>query len=136
MNIHSLFPDIQNQKLRFVLALGANLAVTAVCLMYSGGAAGMWAMMITVRLLLFMLDLWACTRLWQIITLGVLHIAATYCVERQTTWLYLKYISNDSETAAVGEIGAIVGVVLAVITAVALAAVFILKNRQERKTLL
>ena len=120
-------------KLRFVLALGANLAVTAVCLLYPSGAAAVWITMIAIRILLFTLDLWACTRLWQIITLGVLHIAATYCVEQQTTWLYLEYISghNDTEGAAVGEIGAIVGAVLAALTAAALIAVFVYRKKGQ-----
>ena len=139
MNIHSLrFPDIPNQKLRFVIALGANLAVLSLCLL-AGMNIPSFLLMPFARILLFMLDLWACTRLWQIVTLGVLHIAATFCMERQSEWLYKKRLIETAVTDPEGEgvmrIALIVGTTLATIAAIALITVFIYKKRKERKAL-
>ena len=126
-----------NYKLRFILALGANLAALSLCVLGGIGVAP-YFMMTCLRILLCALDLWACKRLWQIVTLGVLHIAVTYCTERQMSWLYdtrfyEQYGFYDGEGAGIGVLATTVGVILASLSAVVIIVVFIFKKKQERK---
>ena len=95
----------------FSLALTANLALLLVCLFWRGGAPIVFPLMALLHILLFLLNNIAGKRWWQVLVLGLTHIAATFCVHQQAGWLYLHFISDDVEGRMIFRLACSVGLV-------------------------
>ena len=95
----------------FWLAVAANVLSLAICALYAGGAPLEMALMPCLHILLFLLNMKAAKKWWQVIVLGLLHIAVTFCIHQQSSWLYFHYISDDEETWYIGAVECSVGVV-------------------------
>ena len=94
----------------FWLAVVANMTALSVCALYAGGAPLEIAIMPCLHILLFLLNMKAAKKWWQIIVLSILHIAVTFCIPQQSSWLYFHYIVDDVEGRAIAWLECIVGV--------------------------
>ncbi len=120
------------QKWLFPLACAANLALLSVCLLYRGGAPITMAMMPPLHILLFLLNMKASKQWWQVIALGVGHIAVTFCVLQQSSWLSFHYIADDAEGRIVALLECIVGVGLTTVLLIVSLIWFAMKQRKSR----
>ena len=120
------------QKWLFPLACAANLALLSICLLYRGGAPLEMALMPPLHILLFLLNMRASKRWWHVIVLGVLHIAVTFCVLQQSSWLYFHYIVDDAEGRAIAWLECVIGVGLATVLLIVSLVWFAMKQRKIR----
>ena len=120
------------QKWLFPLACAANLALLSICLLYRGGAPLEMALMPPLHILLFLLNMRASKRWWHVIVLGVLHIAVTFCVLQQSSWLYFRYIVDDVEGRAIAWLECVIGVGLTTVLLIVSLVWFAMKQRKIR----
>ena len=120
------------QKWLFPLACAANLALLSICLLYRGGAPLEMALMPPLHILLFLLNMRASKRWWHVIVLGVLHIAVTFCVLQQSSWLYFRYIVDDVEGRAIAWLECVIGVGLTTVLLIVSLGWFAMKQRKIR----
>ena len=120
------------QKWLFPLACAANLALLSICLLYRGGAPLIMALMPPLHILLFLLNMRASKRWWHVIVLGVLHIAVTFCVLQQSSWLYFRYIVDDVEGRAIAWLECVIGVGLTTVLLIVSLVWFAMKQRKIR----
>ena len=120
------------QKWLFPLACAANLALLSICLLYRGGAPLEIALMPPLHILLFLLNMRASKRWWHVIVLGVLHIAVTFCVLQQSSWLYFRYIVDDVEGRAIAWLECVIGVGLTTVLLIVSLVWFAMKQRKIR----
>ncbi len=122
------------QKWLFPLACAANLALLSVCLLYRGGAPLIIALMPPLHILLFLLNMRASKRWWQVISLGVMHVAVTFCALQQSSWLYFHYIVDDVVGRAIAWLECVIGVGLTTVLLIVSLIWFAAKQRQRRVT--
>ena len=122
------------QKRLFSLACVANLALLSICLLYRGGAPLIMALMPPLHILLFLLNMRASKRWWQVISLGVMHIAVTFCTLQQSSWLYFHYIVDDAEGRAIAWLECVIGVSLTTVLLIVSLIWFAVKQRKSRVT--
>ena len=120
------------QKWLFPLACAANLALLSICLLYRGGAPLEMALMPPLHILLFLLNMRASKRWWHVIVLGVMHIAVTFCVLQQSSWLYFRYIVDDVEGRAIAWLECVIGVGLTTVLLIVSLVWFAMKQRKIR----
>ena len=94
---------------QFPAALAANLSMAAVCLLWRHGVSTVWPVLVVLHIVLFVVNVWAGRKWWQVISLWVVHIAVTYCVHKQTYWMYGTYIADGADSAVVEWLGLHVG---------------------------
>lgn len=116
-------------RIAFPLALAANAALVCLCLLYRRGAMLLYAILVLLHILLFLLNGAVARSKLQLILLGLIHIAATVCTHQQFGWLYLHNVCDDVEGKAIVMLGTWVG---AVWTAVLLAASMLRFNRRQK----
>ena len=121
-----------DRKRLFPLACAANLALLSICLLYRGGAPLEMALMPPLHILLFLLNMRASKRWWHVIVLGVLHIAVTFCVLQQSSWLYFRYIVDDVEGRAIAWLECVIGVGLTTVLLIVSLVWFAMKQRKIR----
>ena len=122
-----------NKDRWFSLAVAANLLSLAVCALYAGGGPLTMALMPCLHILLFWLNMKG-TKTWgQAILLGLLHIAVTFCIHQQSSWLYFRYIVDDAEGRMVALLECTVGVTWTGILFIASLIWFGLKQRNVQK---
>ena len=122
------------KKCLFPLACTANLALLSVCLLYRGGGPLIMVLMPPLHILLFLLNMRASKRWWQVISLGVLHIAVTFCTLQQSSWLYFHYIVDDAEGRAIAWLECVIGVGLTTVLLIVALIWFAAKQRKSRVT--
>ena len=123
---------MKNNRL-FTVAVIANLSLLFLIFFYRLGAPFLFPALFAAHIGLFFLNLKACKRLWQIITLGITQAAVTFCVYRQSIGLYLRYIADDPEGRLLGVMGCVVGVVIsAILSGILLVRFIILRYVAER----
>ena len=120
------------QKWLFPLACAANLALLSICLLYRGGAPLEMALMPPLHILLFLLNVRESKRWWHVIVLGVMHIAVTFCVLQQSSWLYFRYIVDDVEGRAIAWLECVIGVGLTTVLLIVSLVWFAMKQRKIR----
>ena len=121
-----------DQKWLFPLTCAANLALLSVCLLYRGGTPLIMVLMPPLHILLFLLNMRASKRWWHVIVLGVLHIAVTFCVLQQSSWLYFRYIVDDVEGRAIAWLECVIGVGLTTVLLIVSLVWFAMKQRKIR----
>ncbi len=123
-----------DQKWLFPLTCAANLALLSVCLLYRGGTPLIMVLMPPLHILLFLLNMRASKRWWQVISLGVLHIAVTFCSLQQSSWLYFHYIVDDVEGRAIAWLEYVIGVGLTTVLLIVSLIWFAAKQPKRRVT--
>ena len=68
----------------------------------------------------------------QVISPGVLHIAATFCTLQQSSWLYFHYIVDDAEGRAIAWLECVIGVGLTTVLLIVSLVWFAMKQRKIR----
>lgn len=111
------------------MALAANAAPVCLCLLYRRGAMLLYAILVLLHILLFLLNGAVARTKLQLILLGLIHIAATVCTHQQFGWLYLHHVCDDAEGRAIIMLGTWVG---AIWTTVLLAASMLRFNRRQK----
>ena len=90
-------------------------------------------LMTCLHILLFWLNMKG-TKTWgQAILLGLLHMAVTFCIHQQSSWLYFHYIADDAEGRAVALLECTVGVAWTGILFIASLIWFGIKQRKARE---
>ena len=98
-------------KVLFILALVANVAPLGLYFFYRGGAMLLYPVFAVIHILLFLLNQAATKNKFQLVLLGLIHIAVTFCVHQQVGWMYLHYVFDDVEGRAIISLGTMVGVI-------------------------
>ena len=122
------------QKWLFPLACAANLALLSVCLLYRVGGMLIMVLMPPLHVLLFLLNMKASKQWWQVIVLGIMHIAVTYCVLQQSSWLYFHFIVDDAEGRAIAWLECVIGVGLTAVLLIVSLIWFAAKQRKNGVT--
>ena len=117
------------KKWLFPLAIAANIALLAVCLLYRMGGPAIYSLFVFLHILLFLLNFKAGKSWWQIILLGVIHILATYCAHRQEAWLYFHYVADDAEGRAIAWLACTIGTSWTIILLIASLVLFGVRQR-------
>ena len=124
---------ILNRDRWFFLAIAANLLTLSVCALYAGGGPLTVALMPCLHILLFCLNMKG-TKTWgQAILLGLLHMAVTFCIHQQSSWLYFYYIADDAEGRMVALLECTIGVAWTGILFIASLIWFGIKQRKAQE---
>lgn len=92
-------------KFLFLLSLAANVAPLSLCLLYRGGGSLLYPVFAVIHILLFLLNRTTAKTKFQVILLGLIHIAVTICTHQQVGWLYLHYVFDDVEGRGIVMLG-------------------------------
>ena len=122
------------QRLLFLAALAGNLSMLAVTALWRGGAPAIFAILPHLHFVLFWLNLRVSKGWWQLILLNTVHVAATYCVHQQWSWLYFRYICDDVEGRMVAALGLLVGMGMTVILFIGTAIAYTVRQRRTKTT--
>lgn len=115
-------------KIVFLLALAANVAPLSLCLFYRRGALLLYPLFAVIHILLFLLNRTAAKTKFQVILLGLIHIAVTICTHQQEGWLYLHYVCDDVVGRTIIALGTWVG---AIWTTILLVVSIVIYNRKQ-----
>ena len=115
------------------MALAANAALVCLCLLYRRGAMLLYAILVLLHILLFLLNGAVARSKFQLILLGLIHIAATVCTHQQFGWLYLHNVCDDVEGKAIVMLGTWVGEVWTAVLLVVSVLTFNLKQKAAKQ---
>ncbi len=118
------------QRLRFLAVLAGNLSILTVTALWRDGAPAIFAILPALHFVLFWLNLRVSKGWWQLILLNVVHVAATYCIHQQWSWLYFRYICDDLEGRMVAALGLLVGLGTTVILFIGTAIAYAVRQRR------
>lgn len=116
-------------KVVFLLALAANVAPLSLCLFYRRGALLLYPVFAVIHILLYLMNRRAAKSKFQVILLGLIHIAVTICTHQQVGWLYLHHVFDDVEGRGIFMLGTWVG---AIWTTILLGASISSFNQQQK----
>lgn len=120
-------------KWLFLLTLAVNLSLLLLVFTYRLGAPFHYLILLGSHIGLFFLNIKASKFYWQVTTLGVVHIIVTFCVHKQSDWLWYNryFFESDPEGHLVSVIGEYVGVFLAIVMLVFSLVYFYIKRRKS-----
>ena len=86
-----------------------------------------------IHVLLFQLNCKVAKTRFQVILLGLIHIAVTICTHQQVGWLYLHHVCDDAEGRAIIMLGTWVGAIWTTVLLVVSVLTFNLKQKAAKQ---